>query len=154
MITSLAGPDAASKLKPIDWSDVCTQVYLPQWTALVKVNEELLGTFTAESIPASTSELKAFGERCRNHDGSAADEDKAEGFGCIVLGAALTVLLVERGGKVDAPPGKSVSVALAAVEIDTFSIVRSLAEGKLTSAEWQRQCAELGIQGIVLGKQA
>lgn len=151
LVTTLAGADAAGKLKPIDWTEVCTQVYLPQWTALVKTNAAALSGLTPESLPQCAADLKAFGLRCRNHAGEAPDDENAEGLACGVVGAALTVLLANKGGKADATPGKDISVTVGSVEIEPFGILRSLADGKLTAANWQRQCSELGIHGIDLG---
>lgn len=151
LVATMAGPDAAGKLKPIDWAEVCTQVYLPQWTTLVKANSAALIGLTPEALSQCATGLKTFGQRCRNHDGEAPDDEHAEGLACVVVGAALTILLVNKGGKADATPGKDISVAMGSIEVEPFGILRSLADGKLTAADWQRRCTGLGIQGMDLG---
>jgi len=151
LVTTMAGPEAAGKLKPIDWTEVCTEVYLPQWTALVKANAAALNGVTPESLPQCAEDLNAFGKRCRNHANEAPDDENAEGLACGVVGAALTLLLVHKGGKADATPGKDISVAVGSIEVEAFGILRSLADGKLNAADWQRRCSELGIQRMDLG---
>ena len=151
LLATIVHPDAAGKLKPIDWGEVCAQVYLPQWTALVQANAAALSGVTPESLPQHAAGLKAFGQRCRNQAGEAPDDEHAESLGCGVIGAVLTILLVNRGAKADAMPGQPISVTIGGTEIEPFQILRSLADGKATAEAWQRQCAEFGIQGTDLG---
>jgi hypothetical protein len=127
-------------------------VYLPQWTSLVQANTAALSGVTPESLPQLVADLKSFGLRLRTPDGEKPDEENAEGLASAVLGSVLTVLLVSRGGKVQSEPGQAVRVTVGSTTIETFGILKSFSDSKLTAEEWQRQCQELGIAGMDLGK--
>jgi hypothetical protein len=152
LLATLVNPDAIGKLKPIDWGEVCAQVYLPQWTALVKANTDVLSGLKPETLPQLATDLKTLGKRCRGHAGEAPDDEHAEGLACAVIGAALTVLLANRGAKADAMPGQPITVTVGSTTIEPFLVLRSLAEGKLAAADWLHQCRELGIQETDFGK--
>ena len=154
MVATLAGPEAAGKLKPIDWTEVCTHVYLPQWTILAQANSSVLSGLKVESLPALATNMKSFGQRCRTFAGEAPDDEHAAGLGTAVIGAALALLLIQRGAQSDASPGVEISATLGQARVEPFSILRSIADGKLTTADWQRQCTELGISGAGLGNVA
>ena len=51
-----------------------------------------------------------------------------------------------------APPGQPISVTLGSAVLEPFEIARALADGKVPPEVWQRQCGELGIQGLDLGE--
>jgi len=152
LLAALVNPDSAGKLKPIDWEKVGEQVYLPEWGDLVKANTAALSGVTPESLPQVARDIKAFGKRCRDHAGAAPDDENAEGLASGVVGAALSVLLMNRGATADAMPGQPVVVTVGSATIEPFSVLSSLADGKLASADWLRQCNELGIQQADLGK--
>jgi heat shock protein HtpX len=142
LIISLAGPVAAGKLKPINWPDVCTQVYMPQWTSLVKANVAGLKGVTPESLPKWAADMRSFEGRFPRASGHS--------LAAAVVGAALLLLLIRKGGQPDATPGKEVSVTLGGVQVEPFGLLQSLADGKITAAGWQQTCAELGIAGVDL----
>jgi hypothetical protein len=152
LLAVLAGAEKAAALKSIHWNEVCTQVYLPQWLALVKANAAALSGIIPESLPQWAADVKGFGKRFVDSSGAKVTEENAEAMAGAVVGVALAVLLVNRGGKPDASPGKSVSVTSGAIVLEPFGVMQSLATGKTTAEAWQRQCAELGIQGADLGK--
>jgi Zn-dependent protease with chaperone function len=152
LVATLVKPEFAEKLKPIHWDDVWTSVYLPQWTSLAQTNSAVLSGVTSESLPQLAAGLKSFGLRLRTTDGEKPDEDNAEGLASGVLGSALTVLLVSRGGKIHSLPGEAVRVTVGSTTIEPFGILKSFADSKLTAEEWQRQCNELGIAGMDFGK--
>ena len=152
LLAALVNPDSAGKLKPIDWGQVGEQVYVPEWTGLVKANTAALSGVTPESLPQLASDIKAFGKRCRDHVGATPVDENAEGLASGVIGAALSVLLMNRGAKVDAMPGQSIVVTIGSATIEPFSVLRLLADGKLPPADWSRQCTEMGIQQVDLGK--
>ena len=154
LLATLVKPEHAGKLQPIDWEGVSTRVYLPQWTALVQSNAAVLGGMTPEDMPRSAADLKALGQRLRAPDGKAVEDDNAEGLACATLGAALAVQSLERGGTAQTLPGQPISVTLGAAVLEPFEIPRARADGKVAPEDWQRQCRELRIQGMDLGKVA
>jgi len=152
LLATLVNPDAAGKLKPIDWREVCARVYLPQWTALLKANPDVLSGVTPESLPQLAADAKTFGKRCKDHAGEKPDDEHAEDLAGAVVGAALSVLLASRGAKADAMPGQPITVTVGSTTIEPLTVLRSLAQGSLSAEAWQRQCNEFVIQGMDLGK--
>jgi len=142
LIQDLAGPDAAGKLKPINWPDVCRQVYLPEWTSLVKSNLGGLKGMTPETLPRWAADRKSLEARFVPVSG--------RNLAVATVGAALALLLISKGGEPEAAPGSVVSVALGSLKIEPFGVLQSLAEGKITGETWQQRCVELGIEGVDL----
>jgi heat shock protein HtpX len=154
LFQTLAGPDAAGKLKPIDWPEVCRQVYIPQWEKLFEANAAVLGGVTPESLAQLAMDARAFGRRCVFPSGEKAGDENAEGLAGAVVGTALVLALIRKGGRLQAAPGENVSVTLASMRLEPFGVFFSLAGKKTDAAAWQRRCVELGIAGLDLGKAA
>ena len=152
LLAAIAGAEQAGKLKPIAWDDVCAKVYLPQWAKLLKANAAGLGGITPESLPKWASELPAWGQRFVQITGEKVADQAAGNLAGAVIGSALMVLLVNRGGKPDAGLGKTISMTLNSKGIEPFAVLKALATRKLPAEEWQRTCADLGIAGVDLGK--
>lgn len=79
-------------------------------------------------------------------------ESDAKRLAAAVLGSALTVSLVARGGRLDASPGTPVVVDLGAARVETFNVFGALADRTLTPEAWRAQCEALGISGLDLGR--
>jgi heat shock protein HtpX len=151
LLATLAGAEQAGKLQRIGWSDVGTRVYVPQWASLVKANPAALSGLTPESLPKWAGDLKTLGQRCVHIGGQKVEEEDAEGMAGAVVGAALAMLLVSRGGKADTEPGKPIWVVWEGRRFEPFNVLKALAAGRISAADWQRQCAELAIADTDLG---
>lgn len=154
LVESLTKSIHAYKLKPIEWENVCTEVYLPQWKTLIAANHEALEGLTPEALPQVAADLDTFSRRVRGAGGERPSPGEGKGLAEAVVGAALSVLLAGRGAKVIGLPGEAVAVKIWDRTIEPFSTLRSLAEGKLGESEWRRLCIELGINGTSLGQPA
>ncbi len=152
LLATMAGAEAADKLKPIDWTQVCAQVYVPQWRQLVKANSAGLSGITPESLPQLAADAKALGKRFVHFSGERVLDDQAQGLAGAVVGAALALLVLNKGGRAEMAPGKPISVNWDSLQLEPFAVVESLATGQTSAETWQRRCAELGIQGADLGK--
>ena len=152
LLIAVAGAEVAAKLQPVAWTEVGSQVYLPQWLKLLASNASALRGLTPEALPGPAADVKALGQRFVDPSGAKVADENTEHLAAAVVGAALTLLLVNRGGKLDAAPGQTISVTVGSSRIETFDLLQSLAAGKTTAETWQRQCAELGILGMDLGK--
>ena len=73
-----------------------------------------------------------------------------EGLASAVIGATLSLLMMERGGQLNAAPGEAVSITLAGQTIEPFALMVELRTGKIKAEDWTRQCGELGITGVDL----
>lgn len=152
LLAVMAGAEQAGKLKQIAWDDVCAQVYLPQWAKLLKANTAALSGITPESLPTLAADQSALGKRFVQISGEKAEDEEAEGLAAAVIGSALAVLLVNRGGKPDAAPGNTISVSLNSRQVEPFGVLKALAGGEMSAEEWGRTCADLGIAGVDFGK--
>ena len=103
------------------------------------------------SLTKQAAEVKAFGRSLVDHSREHPEEDMAESLANYLIGAALTLLLIQRGGTLSTAPGQDISVTLG-IQIEPFSLLQSLQSGKVTAETWTAQCAELGITGRDLGK--
>jgi len=131
---------------------VGAQVYLPQWSILLKANAAALNGITPESLPSLAADQSALGKRFAQISGEKPEDEEAEGLATGVVGSALAILLANRGGKLDAAPGNTISVSLNSHKIEPFGVLKALAGGQPSAGEWRRTCAELGIEGVNLGQ--
>lgn len=82
------------------------------------------------------------------------EDEHAESLARAVIGAALALLLVKHGGKLDASPGQPVIVTHKGIDVQPFDLPKLLANDTLTAEVWQQQCVAMGIMGIDLGPPA
>jgi Zn-dependent protease with chaperone function len=147
LIAKIAGPDQAGKLTSIPWGEVGSRVYVPRWARLAERNAASLEAVTPESLSEIMADLKNFGKRLVDSSGDPPDIEKSESFAKVVVGAALTLLLIDRGGQLDVLPGSEISVKLRSHDLRPFSVIPSLQNGSITKDVWTTLCAELGIAG-------
>jgi Zn-dependent protease with chaperone function len=150
LMVEMAGADKAGNLKPILWGEVGSRVYIPLWTQLVQLNTSGLKGVTPESLGKVAADLKAFGKSLLDIARQPPGDEYAEGLANAVAGAALNLLLIERGGQLDITPGHDISVKLEDVEVKPFEVLLALKNGKMTALTWAARCDELGIAGIEL----
>jgi hypothetical protein len=151
LMAQVAGADAAAKLKAIDWGEVGSQVYVPQWTELVRLNAKGLKGLTPEALGKKALNLRLFGNTLVDYSQEAPDDAHAENLANAVAGAALILLLLQRGGRLDIAPGDDISATLGGHLVKPFAFLWALKTGELTADDWTKQCAELGIAGMDLG---
>jgi heat shock protein HtpX len=150
LLVTVAGADAA-KLKRIHWSEVGAQVYLAQWKQFAKANAEGLNGIMPDSLPTLSVDLKTLGKRFVDYSGNPPNEDAADSLASGVIGSALCVLLMSRGAQVEAAPGQTITLSLGEVTIEPFNLLPALAQGKISSEIWSRQCSAAEIVGVNLG---
>lgn len=153
LMAQMAGAEAAT-LKQIPWDDVGAHVYIPQWTRLVQASAAGLKGVRAESLPQIAGDLKGFGKTLHDQSNEPADDEHAEALAIAVVGAALLLLLVARGGRLNVIPGEDFFVSLGGHDVKAFTVVPALKSGALTAQAWEQQCAELGIAGADLSEVA
>jgi Zn-dependent protease with chaperone function len=154
LLAQLAGADSAAKLEPIVWSEVGARVYMPQWTRLVQLNAQRLKGITPESLSTVAGDLQAFGKTLVDLSNDTPDAEGAEALAAGVAGAALTLLLVRRGGQLDITPGSAVSVKIRGHDMMPFGLLMALKNGQMSADTWTTQCIELGIAGTELAAAA
>jgi heat shock protein HtpX len=151
LMSQLAGAEQVAKLKTIGWDDVGAQIYIPQWTRLVQLNVAGLQGVTPESLPKLATDIKSFGKTLLDFSKKKADDDNAEGLASAVVGAALALLIIERGGKLDTAPGHDITVTLNKHQLKPLTVLPALKNKKLTLESWSAQCVALNIAVVNLG---
>ena len=152
LMAQIAGTEKAAKLKPIGWEEVGSQVYIPQWTRLVQLNAAGLQGVTPESLPKLAGDIKTFGKTLVDYSNEKPEEENAEGLANSVVGAALNLLLIQRGGSLDTAPGNDVSVTLNGQQVKPFGILLALKNNEIMPEVWSAQCTALNIATINLGE--
>ena len=140
-----------AKLKPIVWSEVGLQVYVPQWTRLVQFNIPGLKGVTPESLGQLATDLKTFGKTLVDFSKEKPEEEQAESLANFVIGAGLTLLLMQRGGQLDTTPGNDILVKIGGQEAKPFGLMLALKNKEVTAEAWVAQCTQLNITGVDLG---
>jgi Zn-dependent protease with chaperone function len=152
LMVQVAGVDEAASATPLAWEDVGAKVYVPQWTKLVQLNAAALRDLTPDAVGSLAVDTQSFGKKLVDLFEDGPDDEGVEGLAFGVVGAALALLLVGRGGRLDLKPGHGVLVDMRGRAVQPFAILPSLKDGALDAATWRAQCAELGIAGIELSQ--
>ena len=150
LLAKLAGADNAARLTQIVWDEVGACVYVPQWARLVGLNASRLKGVTPESLGSVAANLKAFGKSLVDSSNEQPDDENAEALANAVVGAAMALLLIRRGGQVDIAPGQEVSVNFGAYSLKPFGLLPILKNDGTATDTWIAQCSEVGIAGIEL----
>jgi Zn-dependent protease with chaperone function len=148
LMVQVAGAEQVAKLKAIGWGDVGSQVYVPQWTQLVRLNAAKLKGVTPESLSKVATDLKNVGKSLVGYSRETPDDKNAENLANAVAGAALILLLVHRGGQLNTAPGDIVSVTLKGHQVKPFLLLQALKTGETMAEAWEKQCVELDITGV------
>jgi heat shock protein HtpX len=142
----LSGP-----LAPISWEDVGGKVYAPTWAATRPRYDAHLAAVAiedlAERLPALVERLVP-GVLAENQDISPEDAVQAVVWG---LGATLADALTRLGWSIRANVGEPIVLQGPSGAIGPFRTVHAMASKQLAPADWQRQCADLGLAGTPLG---
>jgi Zn-dependent protease with chaperone function len=141
----MAGREGVAGLTPIAWSEVGPRVYVPQARRLAHLNAAALNGVTPGSLGELVPNLKALGKRLVDFRKQHPDDDHAERMASAVAGAALALLLIQRGGQLDTTLGQPISVRIGGHDLQPMDLLMALKDGRITIQGWQRQCAELGI---------
>jgi Zn-dependent protease with chaperone function len=142
-------PVAAHRLQPVRWEEVGPRVVLPAWEQAVGQFAEPLSAMTVGDLPRNVAQVddcaKVLVER---NAPLSAEQRRAPAMW--VLGAALGLIVVRPGSAIRSLPGEPVIVATPDGDFDPMAVVRALAAGEMTDAEWHEHCERLGIAGRAL----
>jgi Zn-dependent protease with chaperone function len=144
-----ADPPAA-----IPWSEVGPRVWTAIWRDQVRVAGNRLSGLTPKQIPLLAADLAGTAVRFgfAPHR-QAAVENQLVNNVVGLLGAALSVALLDRGWTVSAPPGEVVVVSRpdATTRVTPFADIVHIAQGKLTADQWEATWRNVGLLDLDLG---
>ncbi|HEX9046836.1 MAG TPA: M48 family metallopeptidase [Verrucomicrobiae bacterium] len=150
LLVRAAGREESARLKDIVWADVGSQVYVPHWTKLAQLNAAKLHGIVPESLAKQAADIRNFGGTLVDFSGRSPFGESAENLAVAVVGATITLLLLQRGGKLDTAPGSDISVTLNGHRVLPFHLMPSLKSGAIKPEAWAQQCVELGINATDL----
>jgi heat shock protein HtpX len=130
LAASLLKPGAPA-LRPVSWKDVGIEVQVPFWEARVRREAQVLAGKTVADIPRLIA--------------PATWDESSRRSRSLTIGAALAVALVGTGWTVESLPGAPFVLRRGADNVEPFSIMLELLQGKLTERGWQERAAALGI---------
>jgi len=151
LLARAAGAETVAKLKDIVWADVGQAIYVPQWSKLVQMNIARLRGVTPETLGTLAANLRDFGSTLVDFSGRSPFGQNAENLAVAVVGAAITLRLLQRGGVLQATLGSDICVTLNGHRLLPFALVSALKSGEMKPETWAQQCAELGLNGTALG---
>lgn len=140
----------AGNLKPIQWQDVATAVYLPLWTQAAEWYADAFQGITLEHLPEAITQENGIASRLRPKEGEKLDADRRKAKAIFVTGAALAVLLDRHGWRTSVQPGEPVLLEHDSSIVDPFDVVGALAKGTMTAEAWRTLCATAGISALEL----
>ena len=151
LMAQVAGADKVATLRPIPWDEVGSRVYIPQWARLVQLNVGNLKGQTPASLGTVAADPKAFGKTLLDFTHERPNDENAQALANAVVGAALSLLLMRRGGELDATPGHEITVTLGGHGVRPFAVLQALQSGEMAADAWAALCAALGIAEMELG---
>jgi heat shock protein HtpX len=149
LMAQMAGAEGAS-LTQISWEDTGARVYIPQWTRLVQAHAAGLKGITPAALPGIAGDIKGLGQSLRALTNQPPDDEGAPALANGVVGAALLLLLIARGGQLHVIPGEDFFVRLDGHEVKPFTVLPALQSGAISAQAWDQQCTALGIAGADL----
>jgi hypothetical protein len=135
----------ADALKPIDWAEAATAVYLPIWEKLVSTESAALQSISVNGLPAAMAAEHGIASRMRSKGGEQLNVEQRRARAIAVAGAALAVLLHRQGWRLSALPGEPVELQRDSSIVKPFDLVRGLADKNITEEVWGQMWAQAGI---------
>jgi hypothetical protein len=137
-------------LKPVQWQDTATTVYLPLWKAAAEWDADALRGLTLSTVPEATAAEGGIPARLRLKQGEAPTAEQRRAKTVFVIGAAIAIQLHQLGWRISALPGEAVCLECDGVVVKPFDMVSALMAGTMTAEAWRDQCATAGIGGLEL----
>jgi Zn-dependent protease with chaperone function len=134
-----------SSLRPIAWSDMSEQLWIPMWVKQRAQFEIWLRKKTVADLPCMGPKLPAIG--------IAMDPDdprNARALAERMLGSAFALALIEHGWKLETSLGRKDRLTRGADVIEPFAEFGQLVAGERDGAVWIARARELGIDSLPL----
>lgn len=134
-------------LEPLAWDDV-SNVWLRIWREHCQQEHAALEGITPAMFPDLARDPAEVARRM-------SDPDRAMGRVGVVpflMGAALTVVLSQRGWRIDAGPGDPVTATLAGLTIQPFDVLDGVVADEASADAWLATCREAQIGDVDLGE--
>jgi Zn-dependent protease with chaperone function len=137
-------------LRFVSWDEVGRTVLIPSWRELMAEHASLFQGVTVGSLPEVLRRLPQMTSQIPNPEGMLLSGDQRVQRGMYLMGVGLALTLVEHGWELDAEPG-TFRIFRGAEDLNPYQAVQALIDGKTSAQEWEKRCAELGIEELSLG---
>lgn len=151
LLAKALSPDKFARLRTIQWEELAAALWAPSWRSLVSGNSQRLAGLNPRSCTAFAGQLDrlAVHFRLAADPGVASGQHKAEaGF---LVGAALTVLLLQHGWAAEALPGDDVILRKNSREYRPFAEVDRLFARADSADSWRGAWPEADLLDVDLG---
>jgi Zn-dependent protease with chaperone function len=138
-----------TRLKPIDWAGVTTNVYVPMWRERIEQDGELLNGYTLGEPPRTQEELLTIGRGILK-GAAAEDVEQCLSAAWQLIIAAFCLTLAPVGWSAETLPGDEVVLRKGNTVLRPWSELRDVMEGKTALADWKTSCALIGIDALPL----
>lgn len=143
LVEFLVGAARFAKLESVGWDDLVERSLLPAYRRLVESCSVPLGTVTVAQLAEHAGEIDDWRDAVA--DAGKVEGEGRRGFVRTVLGASMTLLLLERGYRVHMAPGEPVTARMNDETVNAHELVRALFAREVTAEQWRIRVAELGI---------
>lgn len=133
-------------MRPVDWDSVGREVWVPAWRRHLEGQAPKLRGIRCADVGAVAADASWLAVRMglAKRSAVATDAHRQEAAG--LFGAALTLLLLDRGATLVCEPGEDPVVRLDTIELRPFVVCSELASGEMVPSEWLARCERLGLQ--------
>ena len=147
-------PQARAASKPARWEEVGAG-YVRMYAESIKVYLPAFGGIRVEDLATSREAIERAMTELQKKDSlqgwnDTPDERKAYFRG--LMGCALAVAAANRGFSAHTEPGWPVTMRGPRGDFNPFDVVHRMDEGDPSDEAWRALCADLGLEGAVLGQ--
>ena len=137
-------------LTSISWDAVAAKVTIPGWKKFAEEYSSVLQGVTIDSLPGVIPKLQQIGNGMRDPKGMLLGPEQRFQRASYLIGVGFALALLDHGWALKHEPGVF-HLSRAATILSPFEVIDKLVKGQLTAADWNKQCAELGIARLLLG---
>jgi Zn-dependent protease with chaperone function len=139
-----------ASLEPLSWDQVVEKVYLPAWREGAALAAEAFHGLAVAEVPRDPALL---GNCMRLEVGDDVDLMEPETiyrWAQHRIGAAITVLMIDRGFTAEAAPGCPVTLRRGDEVVEPFALLAAYMNSDTSRTEWDDRCRALGLGGLDL----
>lgn len=155
LLEGFLGRDRVSQLRPTDWDDLHQGVG-SSWGESAAEFRLVLGSSRIADLPNLVCEWRSLLRRWLIRKGRVpvVTPDRQWELFTFLLGAALGAVLLQAGWRLASKFGEEVTLAKDSRNLHPFRLISELSSGRLSSAQYDRECIDADIGNLQLGEPA
>jgi heat shock protein HtpX len=136
-------------LRPVSWSSVATQVYLPMWLPVLERHAAQLGAVNVETLPTTVKAAIPLATHLTGAGEGYVPGDELARRLAWSVGAAVCAALVRKGWTLETAPGRGFRVSDGHLESEPFVRVEAIIFGREHPTGWIDFCARADLGGSI-----